>query len=247
MAGAAERPGERLHATTAFLIPVYALCALPVMLARLDEARRELSRLAVVKERLRIARDVHDLLGFQLSALVLKGELAARVMATDSDASRAQLTELTGLAEHALASLRSITLERADLHLEEEATTARSMLAAAGIQARVDLATPVPRGLGGVLAIVLREAVTNIVRHSHARLCTIEATRDGGTYRLRITNDGVRPTSDERTGTGLTNLRSRAEEAGGRLLVHDGHDRFTLTAEFPQAQAADLADAPTAA
>ncbi|WP_214415987.1 sensor histidine kinase [Sphaerisporangium fuscum] len=231
----------------AFLVPVYALCALPVVLARLDDARREVSRLAVVKERLRIARDVHDLLGFQLSALVLKGELAGRVMAADPDAGRAQLTELNGLAEHALASLRSITGERADLRLDEEVTAARSMLAAAGIEARVDLTTPVPPGLGGVLAIVLREAVTNIVRHSHARVCTIEASDDGDIYRLRVANDGVRPVSGERIGTGLANLRSRAEEAGGRLLVRDGPDRFSLTAEFPQTPSADRADAPTAA
>ncbi|WP_214413817.1 sensor histidine kinase [Sphaerisporangium fuscum] len=233
--------------TPAFLIPVYALCVLPVMLARLEEARREVTRLAVVKERLRIARDVHDLLGFQLSALVLKGELAGRVMAADPDAGRAQLTELTGLAEHALASLRSITGERADLHLDEEVTAARSMLAAAGIEARVDLAAPIPPGLGGVLAIVLREAVTNVVRHSHARLCSIEASRDGGTYRLRVANDGVRPAGGERSGTGLANLRSRAEEAGGRLLVRNGPDRFSLTAEFPETPAADRAGAATAA
>ncbi|GAA3191698.1 histidine kinase [Nonomuraea roseoviolacea] len=266
-----------------FIGPVYALCGLPVVVARLEEARQETTRLAVVKERLRIARDVHDLLGFQLSALVLKGELAGRLLAVDPGKGRAQLAELATLAERALASLRSITREPAGLRLDEEVAAARSMLAAAGIEARVDLAVPVPPGLGGVLAVVLREAVTNVVRHSRAGVCSIEASRDGDTYRLRVTNDGVRAGDEEaggagwrsgsaqdsqdgepggvrwrsgsahgcrdgeRSGTGLANLRARAEEVGGRLLVRDGTDEFGLTVEVPAAVGVERAGAPTAA
>ncbi|NUW34095.1 hypothetical protein HTZ77_22045 [Nonomuraea sp. SMC257] len=250
---------------TVFLGPVYALCALPAVVARLEEARQETTRLAVVKERLRIARDVHDLLGFQLSALVLKGELAGRLPAADPETGRARLAELAALAERALASLRSITREPAGLRLDEEAATACSMLAAAGIEARVDLAAPVPPGLDDVLAVVLREALTNVVRHARAGVCSIEASRDGDTYRLRVTNDGVRAGNGEagdagrrsgparssrdgeRSGTGLANLRWRAEEAGGRLLVRSGTDEFSLSVELPAAVTVERTGAPTAA
>jgi signal transduction histidine kinase len=212
------------------MVTVYMLCRLPVVVQQLAEARRELARMAVLQERLRISRDVHDLLGFQLSAIVVKGEFIARLVATDPLAARGHLAEVVATAEQALAAVRSITQEPTGFCLTEEAETARSMLCAAGIETRIDL---VSTDAGSLLAIVLREAVTNVVRHAHARVCEIDTTLAAGSVRLRVSNDGALAEATGRRGTGLANLRSRVEEAGGRLTVRREDDRFTLIAELP--------------
>lgn len=205
-------------------LSVYAFNLLPVLTRRLQQARAELARLAVVRERLRVARDVHDLLGFHLSAIALKGELAEHLPA---DRRAEQLADIAGIAEHALSDFRSITGEPAELSLATELEAARSLLTAAGVEVRTQLSASVPPAADRLLATVLREAITNVVRHADARVCEIELT---GAIRLRVSNDGVR--RESRTGgSGLANLTARTEEAGGTLqvLVQDG--RFTLIAE----------------
>ncbi|MFC5182685.1 sensor histidine kinase [Actinomadura harenae] len=245
-----------------FAILVYVLCRLPVAIAALAEARREVARMAVVRERLRIARDVHDLMGFQLSAIVLKAELAARLADRDPGAARARLDELAALAEEALVSVRSIARVRASLSLRAEVETARSMLEAAGIEVRVDTGEPppgeAPPGVDVVeappcvdasaAAIVLREAATNIVRHGRdARECAIEISVGPDGLRLSVSNDGAVPPGrgggapgPGRGGSGLANLRARSAEAGGTLEVRREGDRFTLIAEFPAHPASAL-------
>jgi two-component system sensor histidine kinase DesK len=104
------------------------------------------------------------------------------------------------------------------------------MLSAAGIETRIDLSST---DAGSLLAIVLREAVTNVVRHAHARICEIDTSLAAGSVRLRVFNDGAFAEAATRRGTGLANLRSRVEEAGGRLTVRREDDRFTLIAELP--------------
>ncbi|MEH1127876.1 sensor histidine kinase [Micromonospora sp. CPCC 206061] len=220
------------------MVAVAALCRLPVAAEQLVAARRELARLAVLRERLRIARDTHDLLGFQLSAIALKAELGGRLAGTDPDAARIQLAEADQVAEEALNSLRSITAEPTGLSFTEEVESARSMLAAAGTRVAVELrATPGP-SVESPLAIVLREAVTNVVRHARATTCEIETSPMPGGIRLRVTNDGVqsgRP--DVTAGNGLANLLTRVREAGGRLSIDRQRDRFTLVAEIRTAGA----------
>jgi signal transduction histidine kinase len=211
-------------------VVVYMLCRLPVLVQQLAEARRELARMAVLQERLRISRDVHDLLGFQLSAIVVKGEFIDRLVTTDPRAARGHLAELVATAEQALTAVRSITQEPTDFSLAEEAENARSMLRAAGIETRIDLSST---NAGSLLAIVLREAVTNVVRHAHARTCEIDTSLAAGSVRLRVSNDGALAEATGRPGTGLANLRSRVEEAGGRLTARREDDRFTLIAELP--------------
>lgn len=214
------------------MVAIAALCRLPVAAEQLVVARREVERLAVLRERLRIARDTHDLLGFQLSAIALKAELARGLAGTDPGTARVRLAEAGEVAAEALNSLRSITAEPTGLSFAEEVESARSMLAAAGIAVAVDLhATPGPSA-ESPLAIVLREAVTNVVRHSRATTCGIETRRVPGGIRLRVTNDGV-PASlvGDPAGNGLANLLARTRETGGELTVHRQGDRFTLLAE----------------
>lgn len=215
------------------MVGVAALCRLPLAAEQLVAARQELTRLAVLRERLRIARDTHDVLGFQLSAIALKAELAGRLAGTDPAAARTQLAEAGQVTEEALNSLRSITTEPTGLSFAEEVESARSMLAAAGTRVTVALhAAPGPAAESS-LAIVLREAVTNVVRHAHATICEIETTPTGDGIRLRVTNDGVSSdTPDAPAGNGLANLLARAREAGGGLHIRREGDMFTLVAEF---------------
>jgi signal transduction histidine kinase len=218
------------------MVAIAALCRLPLAAEQLVVARREVERLAVLRERLRIARDTHDLLGFQLSAIALKAELARGLAGTDPGAARVRLAEAGEVAAEALNSLRSITAEPTGLSFAEEVESARSMLAAAGIAVAVDLhATPGPSA-ESPLAIVLREAVTNVVRHSRATTCDIETRPVPGGIRLRVTNDGVRSGAPDTlvgdpAGNGLANLLARTRETGGELTVHRQGDRFTLVAE----------------
>jgi signal transduction histidine kinase len=215
------------------MISVHALGRLPVTAARLDRARRELVRTSVLRERLRIARDVHDLLGSQLSAIIIRGGIAA------GPADGARLAELAGAA---LATVRSIGAEPAPLRLAAEVESARDLLGAAGARVRVTVAEP-PAAVAALFAVVLRESVTNVVRHARARRCEISITP----VRLRVSNDGAPRPGARRTrrgeagGAGLANLRSRAAEAGGALAVEHADGRFTLTVEVPDAVPSDPA------
>lgn len=219
-------------------LAVYAYCLLPDVTRHLHDARHRLARTAVVRERLRISRDIHDRLGFHLSAINLKADLAAR-LAGDPAASRTHLHELVQTADEALGEVRAITHAPADLTLHDEAAAARAVLHAAGIDTHLDLpATPLPAGVDTVLATVVREAVTNVIRHAAARTCTITATVDDGVVRLQATNDGATvraaPAAPrDRVGTGLANLTARCEASGGHLTTHTHGDTFTVRAEIP--------------
>jgi signal transduction histidine kinase len=232
------------------MVGVSALCRLPLAAEQLVAARRELTRLAVLRERLRIARDTHDLLGFQLSAIALKADLAGRLTATDPEATRLQMAEAGQVAEEALNSLRSITAEPTGLSFAEEVESARWMLSAAGVRVAVELhAAPAPSAESPV-AVVLREAVTNVLRHSRATTCEIETRALPDGIQLRVANDGVPAgTADAAPGNGLANLRERAREAGGQLIIDRQGDRFTLVAEIrtsrPHAEMASAAVAVT--
>ncbi|MFF5209207.1 histidine kinase [Streptosporangium sp. NPDC000396] len=219
-----------------FAAMAYALSRLPVAAFQLEDAHRELARMAALQERLRVARDLHDLLGFRLSALVVKGEL----LIADPGRTPDELADLREVARQALVDVRSITGDPTPLSLPEEAATARSMLAAAGVEVTLDpLPVRLPSEIDTLLAVVLREAVTNVVRHARARGCTISVTTGCGAVRLTIANDGATG-SPEREGNGLTNLTRRLEEAGGHLAVRREADWFTLAAEVPCSEPAGL-------
>lgn len=200
----------------------HGLALLTGLVHQVRENRAALAALAVAQERRRIARDVHDLLGYGLSAITLKGELARR----DPDPGRAaaHLADAAALAGRALADLRAIPGDGAVLTVAAELASARRVLAAAGI---VLLVRGDQGAVGGapeaVCATVLREAVTNVLRHgAGVRRCEVEF----GPGTLRVANDGravTAPTPQdglgerESGGNGLRNLRERAAALGGEL------------------------------
>ncbi|QWB27228.1 MULTISPECIES: sensor histidine kinase [Streptomyces] len=220
--------GPGAHGTAVLLLDIvviasvfYGLALLSGLVRQVREARGALASLAVARERRRIARDVHDLLGYGLSAIALKGELALR----DPDRERAgrHLADAAALADQALTDLRAIPGEGLEISLAEEVASARDVLAAAGIAVRVrGGADEVEEVSEALFATVLREAVTNVLRHAAgARRCEVYF----GPGLLRVADDGrvVPPPSRGEGdgagtgGNGLRNLRERATALGGIL------------------------------
>ncbi|MEV8588454.1 histidine kinase [Streptomyces sp. NPDC051180] len=200
---------------------IYGVSSLSDLVAELRDTRRELAGMAVIQERLRVAHDLHDLLGYSLSAIALKSELGYRLLPTAPDRARSEVAEVLGIAGEALADVRVVATGYRDMSLAAEAESALSVLSAAQIEAEADLACgPLEREVDTVLAIVLREAVTNALRHSKAQHCLITAAREDGTITLRIRNDGVGEASLDTLpdgGSGLGNLTTRLRGIGGEL------------------------------
>ncbi|MFB4279107.1 sensor histidine kinase [Nonomuraea sp. MTCD27] len=217
---------------------VYSLLRLARIAKELQAAREGLARSAVVEERLRAARDLHDLLGHSLAAILLKCELARRL---PPERAGAELAEVLEMAERAGHDLRSVSGEQRDLSLAAEAESAASILRAARVEVTADLAhPPLPAEVETVLSAVLREAVTNVLRHSTARHCSISTAADGGLVRLTVRNDGARPGEARRGSSGLGNLTTRLAALDGRLAtgVEDGW--FRLDARAPYLDPAGL-------
>lgn len=174
----------------------------------------------IAAERERVARDVHDVLGHSLTVISLKADLAGRLMDADPAAARTEVSQIQDLSRQALAEIRSTVGGLRVARLEDELTAARSVLCDAGIEPSMpeDHQVVDPRHRI-TLAWVLREAVTNVVRHSDARRCAIEL----GPGLLRVTDDGrgVRQVGE---GNGIRGLRERVAAAGGVIDLGPGPD-----------------------
>ncbi|MFJ6674879.1 sensor histidine kinase [Actinosynnema sp. NPDC091369] len=226
-----------LYAVTSVVPPLVLVGA--VRLARaldqLHAKREELASLAVARERLRLSQDLHDVLGQNLAAVSLQGELALRLLHKDPLAARARVEELTALARTTLHGVRAVTYDRHRVTLPAEVEGAEALLTAAGIEVAVDVDDAgVAAGDAEVFAWAVREGATNVLRHSDARWCSITArVGDDGGARLVVRNDGAHPPAGD-AGNGLTGLAARAGERrghahGARL---DG-DVFELVVDLP--------------
>ncbi len=175
-------------------------------------------QLAVTAERDRVARDVHDVLGHSLTVVAVKAQLAARLVDADPERAKAELDEVQQLAREALAEIRTTVRGLRSTALEDELLAAADALASAGIAADLpdDPEVLEPRHRT-VAAWALREAVTNVVRHSGARRCEVELRADG----LSVRDDG-RGRGDAGEGSGLRGLRERVAASGGALEVAAG-------------------------
>lgn len=220
---------------------VYGLLRLAQLVKELELAREGMVRSAVVEERLRAARDLHDLLGHSLAAILLKCELARRL---DAPRAKAELAEVWAMGRRAEADMRAVSGERQEMSLEAEVESVRSVLDSAGVE--VDHAVthgPLHDEVETALSAVLREAATNILRHSTARTCTITMEAVDCGVRLRVRNDGAGTTGGGRRGSsGIGNLTTRLAVLGGNLSARAEGDRFQLVAWVP-AQPAEVANA----
>ncbi len=233
---------------------VYGLSRLAGLVVELHRAQQKLAQMAVAQERLRFARDLHDLLGYSLSAITLKSEVAIRLVPKHRGRAVDELTSILEISRQALSDVRAVASSYRDMSLSGEVAAAEAMLSTADIDVEVRLCDP-PLSLNGqidtVLATVLREAVTNMLRHSKVQHCLVTTVRDGSLVRLTIVNDGVTDEPEtaaaatrkfsERSGSGLANLDSRVAAIGGRLTAGVRPDgRFQLVAEAPLEPAVNL-------
>jgi two-component system, NarL family, sensor histidine kinase DesK len=192
--------------------------------AALKLSHDEVRRLAALAERERIGRDLHDLLGHTLSLVALKSELAARLVDSDAGAARRELIEVGRVAREALVQVRSAVTGIRIAGLAAELASARLLLESDGIAFDYAVAqVAIPQEVEQVLALALREAVTNIQRHAQAQSARVELTVEGSDAVLCIRDDGrggaMLP------GNGLCGMRERIEALGGRLRVEStpGH------------------------
>ncbi|MGW5238522.1 sensor histidine kinase [Monashia sp. NPDC004114] len=174
--------------------------------------------LALVAERERVARDVHDVLGHSLTVVTVKAELAERLVDLDPDRAKEELVEIQALSRQALAEIRATVGGLRAARLDDELASATMALAGAGIEAHVpDDPTAVDPRHRIVLAWVLREATTNVIRHSDADECWVELDSN----RLTVRDDG-RGVEGRPEGNGIRGLRERVEAAGGLLTIATG-------------------------
>ncbi len=193
-------------------------------IVELRVARDEIARLSTDGERLRIARDLHDVLGHNLSAISLQAQLARRYLGVDPAEADATLCRLELVARQSLSDVRRLVAGYRPRALVDELAAAAELLAAAGIAADVGVAPGLPDATTEVLAWAVREATTNVIRHSKASLCTITVTAGpGGQARLVVSDDGVgeghpQPNTDAdcpAAGSGLRGLHERVAVVGG--------------------------------
>jgi len=215
------------------VVATYGSVWLVRIVDELQATRTELAEVAIGRERLRVSRDLHDLLGQSLSAVSLKGDLALRLLSKDASAARAQVENLTLVARDALSGMRAVTRDEHSVSLEEETRGVTALLGAAGIEVEVDVClSDLAPAVQDVLAWAVREGVTNVLRHSDARICSITAWRQGGTLRLEIVNDGVRGPKGE--GSGLAGLTERARALSGSVSADSAKGRFRMLVEIPE-------------
>ena len=201
--------------------------------AKLRMANEEIEQLAAVAERERIARDLHDVLGHTLSVIVLKAELARRLIEHDPTRAAQEIADVERTARTALTEVREAIGGYRSQGLPAEMEQARNTLQSAGVTLACE--SPLPQLHAAeetVLCLAVREAVTNIVRHAHATNCSMRfATSPDGFQTLLIADDGAPPNLHE--GNGLRGMRERVQSMGGRLSITTDPG-VTLLIELPQ-------------
>jgi two-component system sensor histidine kinase DesK len=237
--------GDEDGAVAATVLTVVAIGSMMAAFGRvtrvnreLRDTREELATLAVADERLRIARDVHDLLGHSLSVITLKSELAARLLERDPARAADELEEIQAVSREALAEVREAVKGYRGLALAESLTRARSALTAAGIDCELAGAQPaLPADVDAVLAWAVREGTTNVIRHSQASHCEIRIRADRESAALEIDDDGRPAAAPGTGGSGLDGLRERAQRVRGTLEAGarpGGGFRLRVTVPLPE-------------
>jgi two-component system, NarL family, sensor histidine kinase DesK len=201
---------------------------------RLRKANEEIEHLAKVAERERIARDLHDVLGHTLSVIILKSELAGKLIDRDPQRAKAEIADVEQTSRVALADVRSTIRGYRAHSLEAELKQAKATLETAGVTAKTESQeVRLTTAQESVVALVVREAVTNVVRHAGARNCLLRLAPENGNCRIEIQDDGRGGGTVE--GNGLRGMRERIEALGG-TLARDSSAGTRLSIQFPLTQ-----------
>jgi two-component system sensor histidine kinase DesK len=203
----------------------------------LVRAHQQAENLARVAERERIARDLHDLLGHTLSVIVLKSELAAKLADRNPARAAVEIREVEQISRNALAEVRRAIHGYRGERLTEELASSRKALESAGVAMEATMEPVVlPPDTERALALALREAATNVVRHAHATVCKVTLEQDGSVIRLTIADNGIGGAQTE--GAGLSGMRDRLAEVRG-TVERDGKNGTRLTITVPALPAGD--------
>jgi two-component system sensor histidine kinase DesK len=198
-------------------------------------AREDLDEMAKIAERERIARDLHDVLGHTLSVIALKSELASKLADRDPGRAIDEIRDVEQIARQALTDVRRAIEGYQQRGLSGELQNAARALNAAGIRLETQVAAvDLPPRLETTLALAVREAVTNVIRHARATRCTVRVQAGNAEVMLMVADDGRGGAVAE--GNGLAGMRSRVAELGGTLQV-DGSSGVRLTVRLPVAAA----------
>ncbi len=228
---------------------------LAVTIAQLQSARGALAHRAVSEERLRIARDLHDLLGHSLSLVAIKSELAGRLLPAAPAQAVREIADIERAARDALRQVRMAVAGYRQPTLQRELAAARELLEAAGIEPMIPtrLGDHLPAAVDSMLAWSVREAVTNVIRHSRASRCEVRLERFGDRVRLLVVDDGIgaaasgagrRAVDGRRACSGIAGLHERARAveatvdarpgpAGGFVVLLDAPVHADATGRFP--------------
>ncbi|MFD3686321.1 sensor histidine kinase [Nocardiopsis sp. NPDC058631] len=205
------------------------------VLLELQAAHETRAELALANQRLRISRDLHDVFGRTLATIAVKSSLASELVRRGRDEqAAAEITEVRRLAEEAGTEVRHVVRGELRTTWDGEISGARSLLASAGIRFTVT-GDPVPERCGQALAWVVREGVTNLLRHSSATRVTLATANEDAEVLLTIANDGAGSAGSAQAGagTGLRSMSERIGALGGRLSTRRDGDWFLLDATIP--------------
>jgi two-component system, NarL family, sensor histidine kinase DesK len=223
-------------------LDMIGIARLSSALREMHAARAELARMAVVEERLRMARDLHDLLGHTLSLIVLKSELARRLVEHEPLRAAQEIHEVESVARQTLREVREAVAGYRQPQLASELDAARQILEAAGVDCRIEhSAGALPPAIDAVLAWTVREGVTNVIRHSHAHHCMIRVACAAGSVRAEVVDDGDQRGSQHlpprEAGSGVAGLTERVQAYGGQIEAAPLHAvdtrGFRLWVELP--------------
>jgi two-component system, NarL family, sensor histidine kinase DesK len=219
----------------AFGASAIAMRQLSFTLEELRHAREQLAHLAVAEERLRFSRDLHDLLGHSLSVIAIKSELAGKLLPGKPEEARRQMNDVEQSAREALREVRATVTGYRQPTLQSELDEARQLLRAAGITPEVEVeADPLPLVLDNLLALAVREGVTNVIRHSRARRCRISVRTGPALASVRVVDDGQPEGAPAARGHGLLGLSERARALHGEVHAGRRADGFELALEVPR-------------
>jgi two-component system sensor histidine kinase DesK len=203
------------------------------LLVAADAARTTEAELAVSQERLRLAQELHDLLGQRLGVIALKAELAGQLVGNEPARCRAETADIQRLAGDTLRDVRTAVHELGTVDLAAQLQTARLVLSSAGVRPVITVEPlALPPAASQLVAAVIREAVTNVLRHSDARTVWIDLATTDGSVTLAVLNDEPR-SAPGLTGLGLAGLAQRCAQAGAVLRYGRAGDNFEVRVELP--------------
>ena len=244
-----EEPNVAVQVVTFGLILV-SVRRLMELVRELEAARAQVAELAASEERLRLSRDMHDLLGHNLSLIALKSELARKLLGRDPAAAEGEVRDIESVARRSLQEARAAVRGMRSASLASELDRAKEALEAAGIEVEVRTAGPLPTRAETLLGFAAREGATNVIRHSGAARCEIVVRQVGDVAELEVRDDGVGAARKSAEGSGLRGLAERMSEAGGALdagPADEGGFRFVARVPIPSSvdQPAEAEPLPT--